>query len=127
MNIKTAVHVYLHVYNTKQLYTMNGTLGIILTLYGMVVICLSIILLFSLTHLQKNVCILTQALKNKKIPIRYYKSVCTMRWFKKLQRHFISTLLHRLQQVPKNKELQPLQYAVGCVIISPFVSPESLK
>jgi hypothetical protein len=45
----------------NSLLKMNGTLGIIMTLYGMVLICLSIILLFSVTHLHKNVCILTQA------------------------------------------------------------------
>jgi hypothetical protein len=42
---------------------MNRTLHIVLILYGMVLICLSIILLFSLTHRHKNVCILTQALE----------------------------------------------------------------
>jgi hypothetical protein len=41
-------------------------------------------------------------------------------------RHFISTLLHSLQQVPYNKELPPLQYTVRCVVIAPFIFPESL-
>jgi hypothetical protein len=49
-----------------------------------------------------------------------------MHWFKELQKHFISTLLHSLQQVPENKELQPPQYTFGCVIISPFIFPEFL-
>jgi len=59
VNTKRAICVYFNVYNTKELCTTNGKLGIILILYGMVLICLSIILLFSSIHFHKNVCNVT--------------------------------------------------------------------